>query len=62
MSCQMPVAAMVQKIKEQYDAGECKNVRDNSPVESNGQREMSVSSGNQPKCRGRCPLDYGQMF
>lgn len=33
------VAAMVQKIKEQYDAENAKIVRDNSPVELNGQRE-----------------------
>ena len=55
------VAAMVQKIKEQYDAENAKIVRDNSPVELNGQREnVRVRETNLGNVVADAPYEYGQ--
>ena len=55
------VAAMVQKIKEQYDAENAKVVRDNSPVELNGQREnVRVRETNLGNVVADALYEYGQ--
>lgn len=55
------VAAMVQKIKEQYDAENAKIVRDNSPVELNGQREnVRVRETNLGNVVADALYEYGQ--
>ena len=55
------VAAMVQKIKEQYDAENAKIVRDNSPVELNGQREnVRVRETNIGNVVADALYEYGQ--
>ena len=55
------VAAMVKKIKEQYDAENAKIVRDNSPVELNGQREnVRVRETNLGDVVADALYEYGQ--
>lgn len=55
------VAAMVQKIKQQYDAENAKIVRDNSPVELNGQREnVRVRETNLGNVVADALYEYGQ--
>ena len=55
------VATMVQKIKEQYDAENAKIVRDNSPVELNGQREnVRVRETNLGNVVADALYEYGQ--
>lgn len=55
------VAAMVQKIKEQYDAENANIVRDNSPVELNGQREnVRVRETNLGNVVADALYEYGQ--
>ena len=55
------VAAMVQKIKEQYDSENAKIVRDNSPVELNGQREnVRVRETNLGNVVADALYEYGQ--
>ena len=52
---------MVQKIKEQYDAENAKIVRDNSPVELNGQREnVRVRETNLGNVVADALYEYGQ--
>ena len=52
---------MVQKIKEQYDAENAKIVRDNSPVELNGQREnVRVRETNIGNVVADALYEYGQ--
>ncbi|RSJ31566.1 cell surface ecto-5'-nucleotidase Nt5e [Streptococcus gordonii] len=55
------IAAMVKKIKEAYDAENAKVVRDNSPVELNGQREnVRVRETNLGNVVADALYEYGQ--
>ena len=55
------IAAMVKKIKEAYDAENAKVVRDNSPVELNGQREnVRVRETNLGNLVADALYEYGQ--
>lgn len=55
------IAAMVKEIKERYDAENAKVVRDNSPVELNGQREnVRVRETNLGNVVADALYEYGQ--
>lgn len=55
------IAAMVKKIKEAYDAENAKVIRDNSPVELNGQREnVRVRETNLGNVVADALYEYGQ--